>query len=1175
MNKQQPWYVILKRQRLQNGWSQAEFAEKIGSDAKTVSRWERGQTQLPGPYLRKQVAQVFDMSIEDLGFLMDQELRETEQVKASDLVRTLSMPANWGEAPHIEHFLGRERELETISHWIQSERCRLVVIQGLGGMGKTTLATRLANQLQDSFRKLFWFSLRQAPTFEHFLDYYLQFVFQVRREHLPREKEEQLSLLLTSLQEQSCLIVLDNFESILSTGQGVGRYLEGYEDYGRFLQLIAESEHASCLLLTSREKPGGVTRLEGKSSAVRTLHLAGIERSASQELLKDQKLYGSEEAWERFVHFYSGNPLAMKLVAEPILRLFGGDIAGFLQEEEPVFRDIALLLEEQFERLGHLEQEVMYWLAVEREAVAIPELRTKVLKAEIKGALLDIVESLRQRSLIELLDDGRLTLQPVVMDFVSRRFREQIVQEISDGRVILFDSHPLIQAEAKDYVRINQEQFVLKSVADRLTATFGKIEAVRQLQQLLNRLRTNRAEMPSYAAGNILNLLVCIGADLRGADFSSLTVRQAYLQHVELIDMNFSFADLATSIFADTFSSILCVALSANGKLLAAGTTTGEVRIWQAEGVTPLFICPGHADGVRSVAFSPDGRLLVSGSEDFTLRIWDTSSGQCVRTLSGHSRMVRSVAFSPDGWTIASGSDDKTVRLWDAVTGRCLAILDGHTGWVRSISFSVSGDVLATGSEDTTIRLWDTHGQNTTAILYGHQAAVRAIAYSPVGTLFASGSDDMTIHLWDAKSGKCIRILQGSADLVRALAFTSDGKLLAGSSDDQTITLWDIESGGLLKVIHTQSNRIWSLAFSPDSSVLISASESASEDDTLRYWDVRQGRCIRKLRGYCNLIKSVAFSPDGNMLVSGSEEADLRLWDVASGRCLSVLRGHQNRVRSVAFSPDGKTVASGSEDETICIWDVKSGRCLRVLRGHSHLVRSIIFSPDGNVLASGSHDRTIRLWDVQTGRTLKILRRPDSMVWSVAFDPRGNLLASGNDDSSIYLWDITTGTATNTLRSHTGPVWSVSFSPDGRTLASASDDTTLRTWDIHTGRCLHTFAGHTLWVRSVAFDPNGDLLASGSHDHTVRIWNAHTGHCLKTLQGHKSCVWSVAFSSDGRTVASCGDDGTIRLWNVHTGVCINILQSEQPYERMNISHARGLTPAQKAGLIALGAFEEE
>jgi WD40 repeat protein/transcriptional regulator with XRE-family HTH domain len=1178
VKKLQPWYVILKRERMQKGWGQAELAEKIGSTEKTVSRWELGKTQMPGPYLRQQLAQVFEKSIVDLGLFIDQEeVTQTEEIEAGDSTLALSIQADWNEAPHIKHFVGRKQELDTITHWITIEACRMIVILGLGGMGKTILASILARKLQNSFDKVYWYSLQQAPNIERFLAHYLQFIFQTRRTNLPEDRDEQISLLLASLREKSRLLILDNFESVLSTGESAGKYLLGYEDYGRLLRVIGETEHASCLLVTSREKTGEVASMEGKSAAVRTFQLGGLQLSAGRDLLKDWELYGSDETWENLVHFYSGNPLALKLIAAPIQEIFGRNIANFLQEEDLIFGDITMLLEHQFKRLGTSEREVMYWLATEREPISIHELRTKMVKTATNRALMDSVESLRRRSLIELSGEERLTLQPVVMEYVTRQLVEHIVKEVVQEHIALLNSHALMQAMAKDYVRTSQEQFILGSVADELITTFGKAELVNKLWRILDLLRKTQAGKSGYAAGNILNLLIHIKADLRGADFSSLSVEQAYLQVVELIGVNFSHTHLSTSVFTDTFSSILCVALSASGKLLAAGTTTGEVRLWQAETLTPLVICPGHADGVRSVAFSPDGKLLVSGSEDFTLRIWNTSTGQCLRILSGHRGPVRSIAFSPDGWTIASASEDSTVRIWDAISGRGQAILEGHLGWVRCVTFNIDGTVLASGGDDSTIRLWDMRTGNAIANLHGHQSAVRAFAYCPGREILASGSDDTTIRLWDMRSvesAQRCRIVQGHTDLIRAIAFSSDGKLFASSSDDQTISLWNTETGSVIKVLHPESNRIWSLAFFPDSHYLISASESASEDDTLRYWDVRQGQCIRTLHGYCSLIKSIAFSPDGQTLISGSEDTDLRVWNVIDGHCLKVLHEHNNRIRSVAFSSDGRTVASGSEDETICIWDIRAGQRRQVLRGHTHLVRSVAFSPDGNILASGSHDQTIRLWNTKTGECFRILTGPGGPIWSVAISPDGSLVASGNEDGKAYLWNIASGALVTTLQGHSHRIWSTAFSPNGSTLVSASDDTTLRIWDIHSGRCLHIFKGHKLWVRSVAFSPNGDLLASGSHDFTIRIWNTHTGECLKTLDGHSSCVWGVAFSPAGHIIASCGDDGTIRLWDAISGACINILRSDRPYERMDISHARGLTGAQKTALIALGAFEE-
>jgi WD40 repeat protein len=64
-------------------------------------------------------------------------------------------------------------------------------------------------------------------------------------------------------------------------------------------------------------------------------------------------------------------------------------------------------------------------------------------------------------------------------------------------------------------------------------------------------------------------------------------------------------------------------------------------------------------------------------------------------------------------------------------------------------------------------------------------------------------------------------------------------------------------------------------------------------------------------------------------------------------------------------------------------------------------------------------------------------------------------------------------------------------------------------------------------------------------------------------------------SPGGRLLASCGEDGTIKVWDIESAELVRTLRRDRPYERLNITGTQGLTPAQKASLLALGAFEEE
>jgi WD40 repeat protein len=69
------------------------------------------------------------------------------------------------------------------------------------------------------------------------------------------------------------------------------------------------------------------------------------------------------------------------------------------------------------------------------------------------------------------------------------------------------------------------------------------------------------------------------------------------------------------------------------------------------------------------VAISPDGKTLAAGCDDKTVKIWDLTTGQERASLKGHTNVVLAVAFRPLSTTLASASVDGTARLWDLQTG--------------------------------------------------------------------------------------------------------------------------------------------------------------------------------------------------------------------------------------------------------------------------------------------------------------------------------------------------------------------------------------------------------------------------------------------------------------------------------------------------------------------------
>ncbi len=445
-----------------------------------------------------------------------------QEVVARDSTPVSVRRQDWGEAPDVSGFWGRTNELSQLEQWIVRDGCRLLAVLGMGGIGKTALSVKLAEQIQNQFELLIYRSLQDAPPIEELLEELIAFLSGRSEPILSETAEGRISDLMDCLRSRRCLLMLDDVESVLRGGELVGRYRDGYKGYGKLIRCIGEERHQSCLVVVSREQPMEIAALAGPMQPVRERQLSGITWEDGKRILEATGLTNSGSGLEALIQRYRGNPSALKVVAKIIQEFFGSSIAEFLDQSTVFVGDVVSeILGEQFARLSALEQDIMVWLAIACQPVSLLELKQDLWMSVSLSSLLQALQSLQRRSLIEKEQSAQsseaiFTLQPVVMKHVTNRFIDQACRDIiavvkaqDIQKLGLLRSHALVrdQGEQGDLKSV-QMRLILNRVRDRIRDAFSRDRSVEaQLQGILSLVQGEPAQVVGYAEANLQYLL--------------------------------------------------------------------------------------------------------------------------------------------------------------------------------------------------------------------------------------------------------------------------------------------------------------------------------------------------------------------------------------------------------------------------------------------------------------------------------------------------------------------------------------------------------------------------------------------------------------------------------------------------------------------------------------------
>jgi WD40 repeat protein/predicted Ser/Thr protein kinase len=196
------------------------------------------------------------------------------------------------------------------------------------------------------------------------------------------------------------------------------------------------------------------------------------------------------------------------------------------------------------------------------------------------------------------------------------------------------------------------------------------------------------------------------------------------------------------------------LAISPDGRRLAAGTVNEHITLWDTATWHPVATNSYGAGRVTALRFSPDGRTLVAAikiSEGTNmLAKVDLDTHAVSFSPEHHQGMVTAIAFSSDAGLIAGSCRDDIVRLWEVDGLVRVGTFRGHSGYVTSAAFTPDGRTLATASNDGTVKLWAVASREELLTLPGHIAPWTQVAFSPNGAELAASGEGGLIRVWRA-----------------------------------------------------------------------------------------------------------------------------------------------------------------------------------------------------------------------------------------------------------------------------------------------------------------------------------------------------------------------------------------------------------------------------------------
>ncbi|GBL94460.1 Mitogen-activated protein kinase-binding protein 1 [Araneus ventricosus] len=274
-------------------------------------------------------------------------------------------------------------------------------------------------------------------------------------------------------------------------------------------------------------------------------------------------------------------------------------------------------------------------------------------------------------------------------------------------------------------------------------------------------------------------------------------------------DLNSSGSNDKVDTTYDGKNGVRCLRISPDGRSLASGDRSGNIRIHDLEFVEETCKIEAHDSEVLCLEYSKpitvagqEKRYLASASRDRLIHVFDVNQDHTFQqTLDDHSSSITAVRFvqSEDSLQMISCGADKSIIFRKATFNPELSLLREHHVVGKTTLYDMEVDSqqknILTACQDRNIRAYSVSNGKQIRCFRGSQGedgTLIKVVLDPSGTYLATSCTDKSLYLYDYISGECLATMFGHSELVTGFKFSNDGRHLISVSGDGCIFMWKL-----------------------------------------------------------------------------------------------------------------------------------------------------------------------------------------------------------------------------------------------------------------------------------------------------------------------------------------------------------------------------------------------